>query len=114
MKPDEAPQSSTRVRLNGGLGGWAVYGCRIANEAKNPKQPTRPKPYGRPGLAAMQNRLAPRPRDIGGPGRRTKPFAQAKAGEMPRGANGFFTCPAVKHQFCRQSRNTPSALPACA
>jgi len=114
MKPDEAPQSSTRVRLNGGLGGWAVYGCRIANEAKNPKQPTRPKPYGRPGLAAMQNRLAPRPRDIGGPGRRTKPFAQAKAGEMPRGANGFNPIGTAEHPSCRQSRNNPSALPACA
>jgi len=56
MKPDEAPQSTTRVRLNGGLGGRAVYGCRHANEAKNPKRLTRLKPYGRPGLAAMQNR----------------------------------------------------------
>ncbi|MFZ4702528.1 MAG: hypothetical protein ACOYMG_20990, partial [Candidatus Methylumidiphilus sp.] len=74
MKPGEAPQSTTRVRLNGGLGGRAVYGCRHANEAKNPKQPTRPKPYGRPGLAAMQNRLAPRPRDNGGPEQSTEPL----------------------------------------
>ncbi|MEI7870283.1 MAG: hypothetical protein WCI11_20575 [Candidatus Methylumidiphilus sp.] len=78
MKPDEAPQSTTRVRLNGGLGGWAVYGCRHANEAKNPKQPTRPKPYGRPGLAAMQNRLAPRPRDNGEPEQSTEPLTSSQ------------------------------------
>ncbi|MEI7869519.1 MAG: hypothetical protein WCI11_16645 [Candidatus Methylumidiphilus sp.] len=78
MKPDEAPQSTTRVRLNGGLGGWAVYGCRHANEAKNPKQPTRPKPYGGPGLAAMQNRLAPRPRDNGGPEQSTEPLTSSQ------------------------------------
>ncbi|MEI7870239.1 MAG: hypothetical protein WCI11_20340 [Candidatus Methylumidiphilus sp.] len=67
-----------------------------------------------PKRAAMQNRLAPRPRDNGGLGRRTKPFAQAKAGEMPRGANGFNPIGAEEHPSCRQSRNNPSALPACA
>ena len=30
---------------------------------------------------------------------------------VSRGANGFFTCPAAKHQFCRQSRNNPTAFP---
>ena len=30
---------------------------------------------------------------------------------VSRGANGFFTCPEAKHQFCRQSRNNPTAFP---
>jgi len=78
MKPDEAPQSTTRVRLNGGLGGWAVYGCRHANEAKNPNEPNRLKPYSMPKRAAMQNRLAPRPRDNGEPEQSTEPLTSSQ------------------------------------
>ena len=116
-KPEQTRQTSTRVGWNGGVGGWAERQCRgfsafalCLPHHSSGNQKTLPD---LPGFAETRGDAKPA---CATPTRQRRTGTKHRTANLkpnlivPRGANEFFSCPAAKHQFCRQSLSDQGGL----